>query len=202
MSLATVKAKECKACGKPFWPSSGERKHVWLGRKYCSQPCSSKGRVMESDKWRARVTKVCAVCKQVFRPSPGMLRGAWKRKDVCDAFCRTAAGHGRRVVVADPLDQIEPHQRLKWLRLSASSCGKKTPWTIEWMAKGCGMSGFALWKAESGGRMAENWIPKAAARLAVDPKLFTMPVERFAKIMREAGLSAKLSVPREEGRPA
>jgi hypothetical protein len=202
MNLATVKAKECQACGKLFGCPEGVRRHVWMGRKYCSQPCSSKGRVMESDKWRAKATKVCTVCEQVFRPNPGMMRRDWDKKDVCDTFCRTAAGHGRRVVVADPLDQVEPHQRLKWLRLSASKCGKKTPWTIEWMAKGCGLSGFALWKAESGGRMAENWIPKAAARLAVDPKLFTVPVERFAKVVNEAGLTAKLSVPKEERRAA
>ena len=202
MSLATVKAKECKACGKPFWPSNGERKHVWLGRKYCCQACSAKGRRMQSDKWRAEVTKVCWVCDQVFRPAPGMVWGAWLRKSICDRFCEAATRHGRKVIVADPLDQVTPQQRLKWLRLSASKCGKKGPGSLEMMGEGCSVSDLVLWKIECGGGVTGNWMKAAAERLGVDFRLFTMPVERFAKIMREAGLSAKLSVSADGRRAA
>jgi hypothetical protein len=197
VSLATVKAKKCLACGKSFMPSNGERGHVWKARKYCCQACSAKGRRMQSDKWRAEVTKVCWVCEQAFRPAPGMLWGAWLRKSICDRFCEAAIRKGRRVVVADPLDQVTPQQRLKWLRLSASKCGKKVPWSLEIMGEGCAVSHFVLWKIECGGGVSGDWIPTAAARLGVDFRLFTVPVERFAKVVNDAGLTAKLSVPAE-----
>ena len=202
MSLATVKAKECKACGKSFLPSNGERGHVWKARKYCCQPCSAKGRRMESDKGRAEVTKVCWVCEQAFRPAPGMVWGAWLRKSICDRFCEAAIRKGRRVVVADPLDQVTPQQRLKWLRLSASKCGKKVPWSLEMMGEGCAVSDSVLWKIECGGGVSGGWIPAAAARLGVPADLFTVPVERFAKVVNDAGLTAKLSVPADERRAA
>jgi hypothetical protein len=202
MNLATVKAKECKACGKSFLPSNGERGHVWKARKYCCQPCSAKGRRMQSDKWRAEVTKVCWVCDQVFRPAPGMVWGAWLRKSICDRFCEAAIRKGRRVVVADPLDQVTPQQRLKWLRLSASQCGKKVPWSLEIMGEGCAVSDSVLWKIECGGGVSGDWIPAAAARLRVPADLFTCSVKKFAAVVNAAGLSAKLSVPKEERRAA
>lgn len=197
MSLATVKAKECLACGKSFLPSNGERNHVWKARKYCSQPCSAKGRRMQSDKWRAEVTKVCWVCEQAFRPAPGMVWGAWLRKSICDRFCEAAIRKGRRVVVADPLDQVTPQQRLKWLRLSASKCGKKVPWSLEIMGEGCAVSDLVLWKIECGGGVSGDWIPAAAARLRVPASLFTCSVKKFAAVVNAAGLTAKLSVPAE-----
>lgn len=194
--------KQCEACGKSFGCPDGVRRHVWQARKYCSQPCSSKARRMKSDEWRATVTKVCWVCNQVFRPLPGVRWQAWIRKDICDRFCGAAACHGQRVVVSDPIDQIEPYQRLRWLRLSASKCGKKVPWSILHMSMACAMSGKALYRIEKGDASGKAWIPAAAAKLGVDPRLFTIPVERFAKVVTDAGLSAKLSVPREEGRAA
>jgi len=194
--------KQCEACGKSFGCPDGIRRHVWQARKYCSQPCSSKARRMKSDEWRATVTKVCWVCNQVFRPLPGVRWQAWIRKDICDRFCGAAACQGRRVVVADPLEQVQPHQRLKWLRLSSSKCGKKIPWSIEVMGEGCAVTGSALWKVECGGGVTGGWIPAAAKRLRVPDSLFTVPVEKFAKVVTDAGLSAKLSVPREEGRAA
>lgn len=194
--------KQCAACGRSFGCPDGTRRHVWQARKYCSQACSAKGRRMKSDEWRARVTKVCWVCNEVFRPLPDIRWQAWLRKDICDRFCGAAACQGRRVVVADPLEQVQPHQRLKWLRLSASKCGKKIPWSIEVIGEGCGLSGSALWKVECGGGVTGGWIPAAAKRLGVPTDLFTVPVERFAKVVNDAGLTAKLSVPREEGRAA
>jgi hypothetical protein len=152
---------------------------------------------MKSDEWRAKATKECPVCNQVFRPSPGMKRGMWLGKTICDRFCESATRHGRKVIVADPLDQATPQRRLKWLRLSASKCGKKVPWSLEVMAQGCAVSEFSIWKIECGGGVTGNWMKAAAERLGVDFRLFTVPVERFAKIVNDAGLSAKISVPAE-----
>jgi hypothetical protein len=59
------------------------------------------------------------------------------------------------------------------------------------------VSEFSIWKIECGGGVSGDWIPAAAARLRVPASLFTVPVERFAKVVTEAGLSAKLSVPAE-----
>jgi hypothetical protein len=183
----------CKACGKPLDRAA---KQV----KYCSKACSAKGRKMTS--WRKTATKVCWVCSHEFRPLPDIRWGAWLRKDICDRFCGAAASQGRLVVVADPLAQTTPHQRLKWLRLSSSSCGKKTPWSLEMMGEFCTLSARTIWNIECGGDAKGEWIPAAAKRLGVPASLFTVPVERFARVVTEAGLTAKLSVPKEERRAA
>lgn len=152
--------------------------------------------------WRASATKVCPVCGQVFRPSAGMRPSYWEVKTICDRYCGAANHHERRVVMADPLDQVEPQQRLKWLRVSASKCGKKVPWSLEVMGAACEMSASALGKVECGGGVTGGWIPAAAARLGVPADLFTCSAEKFAKVVKIAGLSAKLSVPRDERRAA
>lgn len=179
----------CNVCGKPLNRAARQF-------KYCSLACSAKGRKMTS--WRKTATKVCPVCWQVFRPSQDIRWSAWLRKEICDRFCGAAAFQGRLVVVADPLAQTTPHQRLKWLRLSSSSCGKKTPWSLEMMGEFCTLSATTLWKIECGGGAKGEWIPAAAERLGVPATLFTVPVERFARVVTEAGLTAKLSVPKEE----
>jgi hypothetical protein len=106
------------------------------------------------------------------------------------------------MVMVDPLNQVKPHQRLKWLRLSASRCGKKVPWSLEIMGASCKMSASALGKVECGGGVTGGWMKAAADRLGVPISLFTVPVERFAKVVNDAGLSAKLSVPADERRVA
>ena len=152
--------------------------------------------------WREGKTKVCPVCEQAFSPSPGMRPSRWEAQTICDRFCGAALSHGRRVVWVDPLDQVKPHQRLKWLRMSASICGKKVPWSLEIMGAACQMSSSALGKVECGGGVTGGWMKAAAARLGVPISLFTVPVERFAKVVNDAGLSAKLSVPKEDRRVA
>ena len=130
--------KQCEGCTAIIERPPGKCPAQWKRRRFCCHGCGLRAAAAKKPDWRATEKKTCPVCEQVFRPSPRMRPRLWKEKTICDRFCGAAYSHERRVVMVDPLDQKEPYQRLKWLRLSASKCGKKEPWSLETMSVSAG----------------------------------------------------------------
>jgi hypothetical protein len=143
--------------------------------------------------WRDTESKTCAGCQQVFRPRPKQKRSHWDSVENCSPKCGGAARRARVVRDLDPADQHAPGQRLRWLRLSESPCGKKQPISQDAMAMACGLSRKSLASIEQGQPTiwGKEGILRLCAYLRIEPKLLRVPTPQFVELVTPSGLKAR-----------
>lgn len=100
----------------------------------------------------------------------------------------------------DPEQALTPGQRLRWLRVSYSTCGTKTPWTTEMLAEKTealeereNLSVYMIEDLEKGSarKLREERSETACMALGVPVRLLSVSQKKFVEVVRSAGLMAK-----------
>lgn len=158
--------------------------------------------------WRAK-TKVCRNCNAEFGPREKENRRDWSERKSCSNICGVhyRAKQSRKNqpetnwipagTVLDPADATTPGQRLRWLRLAASTCGRKKPMELEVIGDKIGLSRDVVSNLELGltAKDAEKRYGMCLAAMGLtapgQQKILTIKQEKFVRVVKEAGLIAK-----------
>ncbi len=194
MSMVLERRKQCPNCLRFFKKPERMTLRKWEAQELCSLTCLGDSRRKKAGGWRTQ-TKECEGCQQVFRPTAEMRKRDWEQNRTCSSYCAIAVATGRRVVPMVPEEQVEPGQRLMFLRRCVRAAGGKLPWTRQMLAADTGISEGTIMKIEEGRTvMVGDWQEKVCAVLKVPTWLLTVPVRRWVQVVRESGLSATHAV--------
>jgi hypothetical protein len=218
-------SKNCPECSGKFHPRVDENIKAWDSRKFCGHTCRAAVqkrqldiirptavKEMPENHWKRKVSKECANCHEVIRPRAQEGRSNWQARKFCDARCRTQfyselkqknAAPRMYLPVGTPMDPeqaVTPGQRLRWLRVSYSTCGRKTPWTTEMLAEKTealqdreNLSVYMIEDLEKGSarKLREERSETACMALGVPVKLLSVSQKKFVDVVCSAGLMAK-----------
>lgn len=158
--------------------------------------------------WRAE-TKQCLNCNKTISPRPKEALRDWASRKCC---CNVCGIHYRSQqsrknqpetnwipagTVLDPADAKTPGHRLRWLRLSASTCGRKRPMELDVIGEKIGLSRDIVSSLELGltAKDAEKRYGLCLAAMGLtspgQQKILTVSQEKFVRVVKEAGLIAK-----------
>lgn len=158
--------------------------------------------------WRGE-TKQCLNCQKVFGPRPKEVLRDWTSRKCCCNVCgihyRSQQSRKNRPetkwipsgTVLDPAEAKTPGHRLRWLRLSASTCGRKKPMELEAIGEKIGLSRDIVSSLELGltAKDAEKRHQMCLAAMGLtapgQQKILTVSQEKFVRVVKEAGLIAK-----------
>lgn len=168
---------------------------------------------LPAQNWKRGAVKNCAHCNNEIRPRSWESRTNWAMRRYCGAECRSAHNEnlakikrakGRMYLpVGTPLDPAEMHspgQRLRWLRVSYSTCGRKTPWTTGMLAEKTAalpdrdaLSVCIIEDLERGKmrKLKAERTETACIALGVPVEILTVSQKKFVAVVKRAGLLAK-----------
>lgn len=194
--------KDCKLCGCTIERGKADDYH-WDRKKYCSHRCSALYRGFLIGGWR-NDKKECKVCRCLFGPRPGMPKGQWRKLKCCSDECARKAQTGRirhteykapayrmiRVNI-DPAECKTPSQRLRFLRLSKSPEGIKTPIGVDSMARIAKIGHSTLARIESNDiSVPTKSIEKLCAGLKIPPDMLNWSDKKWLRVVTSIGLTA------------
>jgi len=93
----------------------------------------------------------------------------------------------------DPSEMTTPGKRLRWLRLSYSTCGTKKAWASSELSDKCGLSVYIIEDIEKGKLrhlVGERTVAVCKA-LGIPHDLLTVSQKKFVRVVKSAGLLAK-----------
>lgn len=191
MLTVEVEAKECAGCGKLILKCH-HKPSRWAVVKYCGISCSIKDR---TDKplaaWKSE-TKTCVNCEKQFRPHLRSKKSDWMKKDTCSRRCFSRLSNGAELIVSDidPRKCVTKGQRVKFLRLSQSACGTKTPISTNAFRSICQMGDRTIKGIEADNPNMIGWDQKVCAALRVPVAILTIPLDKWLAVVKKAGLTA------------
>ena len=162
--------------------------------------------------WKRGEVKQCALCATEIRPRAWESRTNWALRKFCNAECRSAHNEklkkqkavGRTYLpvgtVLDPAEMYSPGQRLRWLRVSYSTCGLKRPWTTAMLSEKTAslpdrapLSIFIIEDLEKNTmrKLKAERQETACMALGVPVAILTVSQKKFVGIVKRAGLLAK-----------
>ena len=162
--------------------------------------------------WKRGAVKQCALCATEIRPRAWESRTNWALRKFCNAECRSAHNEklkkqkaiGRTYLpvgtVLDPAEMYSPGQRLRWLRVSYSTCGLKRPWTTAMLSEKtaalpdrAALSIFIIEDLEKNTmrKLKSERQETACMALGVPVALLTVSQKKFVAVVKRAGLLAK-----------
>ena len=163
--------------------------------------------------WKRGAVKNCAHCNSEIRPRSWESSTKWAMRRYCGAECRAAHNEnlarikrakGRMYLpvgtVLDPAEMHSPGQRLRWLRVSYSTCGLKTPWTTGMLAEKTaalpdreGLSVYTVEDLERGTPRKDKTerMKTMCIALGVPPEILTVSQAKFVAVVKKAGLLSK-----------
>ena len=163
--------------------------------------------------WKRGAVKQCAHCNSEIRPRSWESRTKWAMRRYCGAECRAAHNENLAKIkrakgrvylpvgtVLDPAEMHSPGQRLRWLRVSYSTCGLKTPWTTGMLAEKTAaipdreaLSVFTIEDLERNKmrKLKAERTATACLALGVPPALLAVSQKKFVSVVKKAGLIAK-----------
>jgi len=162
--------------------------------------------------WKRGAVKQCAHCNTEIRPKAWESRTNWAMRKFCNAECR--AGYyanekrkkqtGRTYLpigtLLDPAEMYSPGHRLRWLRVSYSTCGLKTPWTTAMLSEKTAslpdrsaLSVFIIEDLEKNTmrKLKAERTETACIALGVPSEILTVSQKKFVRVVKSAGLLAK-----------
>lgn len=191
--------KICLFCGKSYSKRKSLRPWQWAVQKFCCHDCAVKDKSRKANTWRATAQKTCPVCLKEFRPDPKQIRKQWNRKTVCSATCTSAHANGRAVGEIDPANEHDVGRRVRWLRLSFTADGKKSPMTQKHVADLLDWPSPRFQAVELKNSVTDAQLEEIASVLKVPMWIFSCSAKKFAKAVTASGLRAVGAVPRNEG---
>ena len=153
--------------------------------------------------------KICQHCGREFGRRDKESRRDWTERKNCSNICgvhyRAASVRKNKAesewipagTVLDPAEAKTPGHRLRWLRLSASTCGRKRPMELQSIGDKIGLSRDIVSSLELGltAKDAEKRYGLCLAAMGLtspgQQKILTVSQEKFVRVVKEAGLIAK-----------
>ncbi len=191
---AIEKASETKECGlcKCTIYRGDRDSQKWGKMRYCSQRCSALHRGVLIGGWR-NDKKECKVCGSMFGARPGITKGCWRAIKCCSDECSniSKSGYTVRRLKMQPAACITTGQRVKFLRLSKSPCGKKTPWSVRYLAKLAGCGDGTIEKVEADMVvLVPGVIDAICVALKIKPEWLTWSEKKWTRVISETKLTA------------
>jgi hypothetical protein len=155
--------------------------------------------------WRKTSSKKCPNCHQSFAPRHDENIYKWERRKFCGNLCRARSGmetmrqkcKDMKVIPTgtplDPNSMDTAGKRLRWLRLSYSTCGRKKAWPTSELSDRTGLSVYILEDIEKGNLrhlVGERTVAVCKA-LGIPYDLLTVSQSKFVTVVKSAGLLAK-----------
>lgn len=187
----TSDTKDCKLCGCVIERGTLDNYH-WDRTKYCGHRCAALHRGVIIGGWK-NDKKQCKACGLQFGPKPGMTKGSWRAIQCCSDECSniTKSGYTVRRLKMEPAACITTGQRVKFLRLSKSPCGKKTPWSVRYLAKLAGCGDGSIEKVEADTVvLVPGVIDMICAALKIKPEWLTWSEKKWTRVISSANLTA------------
>ena len=155
--------------------------------------------------WRKTASKKCPNCHQSFAPRHDENIYKWERRRFCGNLCRARSGmetmrqkcKDMKVIPTgtplDPSEMTTPGKRLRWLRLSYSTCGTKKAWASSELSDKCGLSVYIIEDLEKDKlrHLKGERTVKLCASLGVPAEILTVSQKKFVRVVKSAGLLAK-----------
>ena len=183
--------KTCKLCGCAI--IRGDRgSYEWNRIRVCSCRCAALYRGKLMGDWK-NSSKTCAMCGVVFHPRPGIPKGEWRKLKCCSEECSNRSGRGYKVrkTPINPANCRTIGERIRFLRLSKSPCGKKTPWSVRYMAQLTGCCDNTIENVEAGNTViVPGVVGMICEALKVDPDWLVWSEKKWTRIISAANLTA------------
>lgn len=160
---------------------------------------------LKPGQWRLKASRKCPYCHQSFGPRGNECLAKWEKRRFCGNLCR--ARHGMETMRAkckdmrviptgtslDPNEMTTPGKRLRWLRLSYSTCGTKKAWASSELSDKCGLSVYIIEDLEKDKlrHLKGERTVKLCASLGVPKEILTVSQKKFVAVVKSAGLLAK-----------
>ena len=214
-------SRRCKCCQNVFVPRKDESLTAWERRQFCGPRCSGRFTLQRLKAERVKVvckprkyvrtgvTKPCLHCGQGFAPAGSVDSIMWIRAKFCGRPCSNAHWKAEQKLrlsdehianvggVIPPEDARTPQERLRWLRLSYSTCGRKVPWSRTQLAQRAKILTRSVESCEMGELTQSNNSVMLAICEALGLKtqdqlrLLTVSQSKFVSVVKAAGLIAK-----------
>ena len=182
--------RQCLCCLKWFRKPQATPPGRWMKQNYCSKSCRLKANPLKPNLFPPNPKKVCPACDQIFYPRDGEQYCKWKLRVVCCDICNAAHSKGQKVTEIPPDEPVSIADRLRWLRLSHSECGRKKRMTAAQFCDSIGIPRNCYRHWEFRRVVPPGRLKEVAEALRLSEEVFTCPPQKFVRIVTAAKLRA------------